>query len=1504
MATKDISRLSFDSLKHYSSVRMQQGRIIIDDDWNENERIENEDRRRARVEIVGPSGSPDQGFRIDNLRWDSGFIDFDILDGSFYIGGLRLEIDQKETYRLQKDWLQQMHDLHPDPGSERFDLVYLEAWQQPVGAVEDNELFEVALGGPDTSMRIRNMRRVRLKKDVQTDNCNEAWQKLVEDWKVNKKGTLNKENERVPDASLQVTFAEGGNPDDLCTPLAAGGYLGAENQAIRVQIVDQAHLTWGFDNAAPLYRVSVNATGETVILKTDPKDQAHWPLAGQTVEILPWSAVLSLPKGEKIAEIKGHLSKVKSSYNPDTGELTLATPVLADFGKEWTLRSDAGALEEPLFNFYMRIWNRGSDQTSPDEIPFAVGTPLPLGNTGLEITITGDDHVSGDYWIIAARPETPNKVVPWKLEEGLSPHGIRRFYAPLALIHWKLDGSRNTQGAIVSDCRDTFRPLTKQRMCCTFIVGDGKSSHGDFNSIEEAVRHLPRSGGEICLLPGRHEANVLLEGKHRIKFRGCGEKTIITPRVSKRETPIFSIEDSEDITLDNMYLVALQGTAVVLEGTEEVTWPRKIEICHTAIHAYKHAIRVEHGADIKIHNNKIRMLDKEEGDVAIYVLAEDCVIERNEIDVIPANLALPPDAGDGSHRDPTDPCIDMEVIYDDTVYFMAYLQHVLITPIYYFPFNSFRVPGGIQIAGGSERIKVLENRITGGSGNGITLGSNLDLTRIFGEEEEDGATIEHTDGIIGGRVMHDSKGLRNFTLLFESSEGRRYQVTTRDDYGNFEASLPAGNYAVFAASPMHRIDNIVIDYEEDEFGIFHHQFNVVKRELDFTDILAFICDIHIERNEIAKMGLSGIGIPHITPSEQSSAATPLYISSRQMVNWLEQFLSLIGNPIIALGIYRNHITDCLQGPSQLDLGREMRLKGFGGISLGMCEDLFIHENRIENNGINHIYPVCGIFITCGEHVEIARNHIVNNGPLVPELDADMEQGIRGGIVVRALALRILSLIRARRSPISMGGMFAARVHDNVVDQPVGQALRIWSWGPVSILDNRFNSEFAGPGTFDQSAGAVFVFNMGMVSAGEMRQAKAKDSSNNFTRPQGATQFLPGSDTLFNNNQTRLGSNNNIATSQLIVSRGDLGFDGNQSEVWGIGIMAPNELILPTNTILCGTTLRATDSRFWEPMDPERNWRISLLTLTTLMNITMHNQGNHCIIAYPLRTFGLLDKENQVWNEEEQSCDDLLEFDFMKMIEEIDGRELGAVKSVKDSLSILRFLLKYERARSEKQWGKENLRTKLVEEQLKHNFDVTDNLEVESELAKIKVPDVGENDALIHGRVFMENHRGIMGLNICMMYKKRIVYQSSAETDASGYYAFVINPEALKQIQPYLKRGVQIAVTTKKGALIYLHKPLLKIAEGDRKLVEIVLTGRDLRSGKKPKKPPTKKGKKVKPAVLEDIPGIGPISAKKLRAAGIKEVKDFVKADDAKLRKILGNINVSEMKKKGMGLLKR
>src|SRR5262249_49447974 len=153
-----------------------------------------------------------------------------------------------------------------------------------------------------------------------------------------------------------------------------------------------------------------------------------------------------------------------TSYDPDSKELFVNTDVPAGFGEQWLTRPDAANLQ-PEF-FYMRVWNRGSDTASPPAIPFVVGNPVTLGNTGLNVTFTGADYHSDDFWIIAARPESPNLVVPWLLESGRGPHGIRRWYVPLAVIQW----TPGPVGKVIHDCREKFPPLTHIRGCCTYTV--------------------------------------------------------------------------------------------------------------------------------------------------------------------------------------------------------------------------------------------------------------------------------------------------------------------------------------------------------------------------------------------------------------------------------------------------------------------------------------------------------------------------------------------------------------------------------------------------------------------------------------------------------------------------------------------------------------------------------------------------------------------------------------------------------------------------------------------------------------------------------------------------------------------------------------------------------------------------------------------------------------------------------------------------------------------------
>ena len=111
----DRSRSAFDvrQPKHYDSLLAQQGRLLTDDDWNESDEMDKEDLRHTRVDVIGPSGSPDAGFTIINPRVVAGAPDFDLSAGTMYVGGVRATLEQTEAFSLQKDWLQQQPTDRP-----------------------------------------------------------------------------------------------------------------------------------------------------------------------------------------------------------------------------------------------------------------------------------------------------------------------------------------------------------------------------------------------------------------------------------------------------------------------------------------------------------------------------------------------------------------------------------------------------------------------------------------------------------------------------------------------------------------------------------------------------------------------------------------------------------------------------------------------------------------------------------------------------------------------------------------------------------------------------------------------------------------------------------------------------------------------------------------------------------------------------------------------------------------------------------------------------------------------------------------------------------------------------------------------------------------------------------------------------------------------------------------------------------------------------------------------
>ena len=1211
MSTKDISRFLFQPRKRYSGVRMQQGRVILDADWNESERIDDEEARRTLVDVICAKGTSNQGFLVGQptdaeVTLPSGdsvpTYDFPFHNGSFYLGGLRFESQTEgdpETFLRQDDWLQidASSDTLPSrpvnltPVKVRHDLVYLRGWEQCVSAVEDSELLERALG-TDASVRNRRMRRVEVLTNV-PETCAEAFdalkQALTAPIPPDPGGPHEFDDENFElksKARLTVVPDPAGITDDPCKPAVPGGYLGADNQTIRVQLTATNRFIWGFDNAAPLYRVqvedSVGGPRRKIKFLTLPRDQAAQALKGQAVELIPWGALL--PNQEKIAELQGRFFTVETSYDPEDDSLTITQEVpqqwidwLAGHNQFWSDRDPADKQQY----FYLRLLTGGSGDAADPTHAFTPGVEVPLGQTGLKVKFS-HHGLPGDFWIIAARPNTPNLVVPWELLDEAPPFGPRYFFAPLALIRWQKVGEQPPVPS-VQDCRKTFRPLCDINGCCTITVGNGVSSHGDFETIEEAVDHLPPTGGEVCLLPGLHEANVRIVRRRNITIKGCDKQTTVIPRPSNREAPIFHVIDSQCITLVHMDLVTLAGTAVVLEATEDDAL-KEIAVHHNRVLACRRAIEVHRGAEINIHDNRIRMFDKEGAGVAIFVRAEDSLIERNDIGVVPAERIPPTDVPGDDVPDPTDPCEDPERIYANVTFLVAFANRVFGILVTIFPVAPFKALGGVQIGAGSERVRVLENSINGGAGNGITLGGALAAPTPGPDQDGDETAhvIEHTGAQIWGDVTGPSGSLAGIGLLFRRTDGTGTPLpAATDSAGQFLVDADPGEYSVSITSPGHRIESITTE-DRGEFGVFH-RIRVEDEEIELEDLLAFLYEIQIDRNHVQHMGLSGIGIPRVTERESSAALS-------QKRSALDALRALLGNPIVALSIHRNHIHDCLQNPFDDQLRAQARRRGLGGVSLGLCENLTISGNRIERNGINHINPVCGIFITFGEKVNIHDNLISENGPLDPIVNLDLQRGRRGGIVLIVASFGIEDLIVNPDREFDTG-RHAARIHDNIVHQPAGQALQMFAIGPVSVCNNRFHTVLSGPETLERLAGALLILNAG------------------------SGQALPAGSTLFNSNQSRLGSESDSITSQIIWTVDDLGFDANQSDGLGKGLALTDTISFFVNTFLLGATLRASDSRFKEtPGLTELSFRISLLSLSSLLNNTNNNHGDHCIFA--------------------------------------------------------------------------------------------------------------------------------------------------------------------------------------------------------------------------------------------------------------------------------------------------
>ncbi len=676
----DFSNWRDERRQNFSGVLQQQGRVLLDADWNAQTALVNDWQDTAGQDIIGagvaavPAEQPN-GFKISAAAHAPATdnVQFKVTPGRVWADGLLTQLYGEPDPAANTPVARVATYLQPPVQSPAFavasiakdvrDAIILEVWREEINGFQlPDILIEPALGGPDTTERSHTACAFRLLRLAAGDTCENIVGRLRDDF--SKKGKLK--------VSLQPTSVSGGD----CPTVAGGGYTGFEHNLYRVEIADtdgaQPQFKWSQYGGGLGGRGHFDAASKQVTITANQQAITNSGLSSFYLEAVEYDAA------------RGHW---RVTYG---AQATLSNDVLTLGAKNF------GALPanpKPTDTTFFRLWNDMAlvQDFSNNELPNNVGiivafAPPAAGN-----------YVPGDYWTFPVRAgEVSN---PEVLVNTEAPKGVQYHRVPLAVVTWT-----NNQGAQlpIEDCRHLFHPLTRLATCCSYRVGDGMHSWGDFDKIQDAINSLPAAGGEICVLPGEYKENLLILEQRNITIKGCGQRSRI---IAATDAPAVHINVSQNIKLESLAISAQQkGVGVLIEGPDmlglkEGSTTRDITLEQLYIEAAtRPAIEAHIAFAVTIRSCDIEMSDEPSDAPGIFFTGDDSLIADNIIRVLAAGAK---NAGGGAGG--------------------RTLDTELFQP-------AAAGSGGLQIGGTSDRVRIINNLIQGGQGNGITLGSVAETT--------------------------------------------------------------------------------------------------------------------------------------------------------------------------------------------------------------------------------------------------------------------------------------------------------------------------------------------------------------------------------------------------------------------------------------------------------------------------------------------------------------------------------------------------------------------------------------------------------------------------------------------------------------------------------------------------------------------------------------------------------------------------------------------------------
>lgn len=374
--TGDMTSVPLRADDRWTTARMQQGRVLLDTDWNLNLDGPARDSRRLAADTIGPAGVP-VGSTAFQVALAGGVLT--VGAGTMWVDGLLARNPADLSYADQAQ-------ITPLPTTGTW-VVYLDVFPEEVQAAEDPAgLLDPALDGIDTTTRTRVGWRVRTA-PAQAPTCGGA--ALPPGVSTGRLDVVRSAAPVSPDPCAP--------PDDPRTRLPDG--------LLRIEVVD----------------AGTEATARFAWSYADGSDAVAAGVAGTAVTLAPSRSVTFSP-GD-LVEVS---TLARREDRVDHGPLFTVTAVTPQAGGDEVTLATASALSGNPPGTCLRRWD-GETAGAAATVPLT----LAGNDTGIAFTAGAGAYLVGDWWGVRVRGSAADAV---ETLTAAAPDGIRHVMAPLAVV--------------------------------------------------------------------------------------------------------------------------------------------------------------------------------------------------------------------------------------------------------------------------------------------------------------------------------------------------------------------------------------------------------------------------------------------------------------------------------------------------------------------------------------------------------------------------------------------------------------------------------------------------------------------------------------------------------------------------------------------------------------------------------------------------------------------------------------------------------------------------------------------------------------------------------------------------------------------------------------------------------------------------------------------------------------------------------------------------------------